>query len=129
MVREMSSEKISANDSATDRLRSLLAQITYLTTRGELQWDRQLQSAHRYARWKNNLLILGPDVPPEDSKTPRYLFITPFDSPDCIEINSDHQELGSAVLTLVRAVEASTANKPPTDPFAVSDDLLSRLVE
>jgi len=125
----MSSEKISANDSATDRLRSLLAQITYLTTRGELQWDRQLQSAHRYARWKNNLLILGPDVPPEDSKTPRYLFITPFDSPDCIEINSDHQELGSAVLTLVRAVEASTANKPPTDPFAVSDDLLSRLVE
>jgi len=129
MVREMSSDKISANDSATDRLRSLLAQITYLTTRGELQWDRQLQSAHRYARWKNNLLILGPDVPPEDSKTPRYLFITPFDSPDCIEINSDHQELGSAVLTLVRAVEASTANKPPTDPFAVSDDLLSRLVE
>lgn len=125
----MSSDKISANDSATERLRSLLAQITYLTTRGELQWDRQLQSAHRYARWKNNLLILGPDVPPEDSKTPRYLFITPFDSPDCIEINSDHKELGSAVLTLVRAVEASTANKPPTDPFAVSDDLLTRLVE
>lgn len=125
----MSSNKISANDSATERLRSLLAQITYLTTRGELQWDRQLQSAHRYARWKNNLLILGPDVPPEDSKTPRYLFITPFDSPDCIEINSDHKELGSAVLTLVRAVEASTANKPPTDPFAVSDDLLTRLVE
>ena len=122
-------DKTSANDSATARLRSLLAQITYLTTRGELQWDRQFQSAHRYARWKNNLLILGPDVPPEDSKTPRYLFITPFDSPDCIEINSDHQELGSAVLTLVRAVEASTANKPPTDPFAISDELLSRLVE
>lgn len=122
-------DKRSANDSATERLRSLLAQITYLTTRGELQWDRQLQSAHRYARWKNNLLILGPDVPPEDSKTPRYLFITPFDSPDCIEINSDHKELGPAVLTLVRAVEASTANKPPTDPFAVSDELLSRLTE
>lgn len=122
-------DKISANDSATERLRSLLAQITYLTTRGELQWDRQLQSAHRYARWKNNLLILGPDVPPEDSKTPRYLFITPFDSPDCIEINSDHKDLGPAVLTLVRAVEASTANKPPTDPFAVSDELLSRLTE
>ena len=122
-------DKRSANDSATERLRSLLAQITYLTTRGELQWDRQLQSAHRYARWKNNLLILGPDVPPEDSKTPRYLFITPFDSPDCIEINSDHKDLGPAVLTLVRAVEASTANKPPTDPFAVSDELLSRLTE
>lgn len=113
----------------TERLRSLLAQITYLTTQGELQWDRQLQSAHRYSRWKNNLLILGPDLPPEDSKTPRYLFITPFDSPDCIEINSDHKELGPAVLTLVRAVEVSTANKPPTDPFAVSDELLGRLTE
>ena len=113
----------------TERLRSLLAQITYLTTQGKLQWERQLQSAHRYARWKNHLLILGPDVPPEDSKTPRYLFITPFDSPDCIEINSDHKELGSAVLTLVRAVEASTASKPATDPFAVSDELLSRLTE
>ncbi|HEY0764190.1 MAG TPA: hypothetical protein VGD61_17565 [Pyrinomonadaceae bacterium] len=125
----MPSDKISANDSATERLRSLLAQITYLTTQGELQWDRQLQSAHRYSRWKNNLLILGPDVPLEDSKTPRYLFITPFDSPDCIEINSDNEELGPAVLSLVRAVEASTANKPPTDPFAVSDELLSRLTE
>lgn len=125
----MPPNKILTDDSATERLRRLIAQITYLTTQGELQWDRQLQSAHRYARWKNNLLILGPDVPPEDSKTPRYLFITPFDSPDCIEINSDHKELGPAVLTLVRAVEASTANKPPTDPFAVSDELLSRLVE
>lgn len=125
----MPSDKRSANDSATERLRNLLVQITYLTTQGQLQWDRQLQSAHRYARWKNNLLILGPDVPAEDSKTPRYLFITPFDSPDCIEINSDHKELGSAVLTLVRAVEASTADKPPTDPFAVSDELLSRLTE
>ena len=125
----MSSDKIPANDSATERRRSLLAQITYLTTQGRIQWDRQLQSAHRYARWKNNLLILGPDVPPEDSKTPRYLFITPFDSPDCIEINSDDKELGPAVLTLVRAVEASSANKPPIDPFAVSDELLSRLTE
>lgn len=122
-------DKMSAEDSATERLRSLLAQITYLTVQGELQWDRQLQSAHRYARWKNNLLILGPDVPLEDSKTPRYLFITPFDSPDCIEINSDHKELGPAVLTLVRAVEASTVNKPATDPFAISDELLSRLTE
>jgi hypothetical protein len=125
----MSSHQDSANDSRTERLRSLLAQIICLTTEGKIQWDRQLRSAHRYARWRNNLLILGPDVSPEDSRTPRYLFITPFDSPDCIEINSDHEELGDAVLTLVRAVEASTANKPPTDPFAVSDELLSRLVE
>ena len=119
----------SADTSATERRRALLAQLTYLTTEGKIQWERQLQSAHRYARWKNNLLILGPDVPPEDSKTPRYLFITPFDSPDCIEINSDNEELGPAVLTLVRAVEAATANKPATDPFAVSDELLSRLTE
>lgn len=119
----------SADNSATERRRALLAQITYLTTQGKIQWDRQLQSAHRYARWKNNLLILGPDVAPDDSKTPRYLFITPFDSPDCIEINSDDEELGPAVLTLVRAVEAATANKPATDPFAVSDELLSRLTE
>lgn len=126
---KMSSDKVSANDSATERQLSLLTQITYLTTQGKIQWDRQLQSAHRYARWKNNLLILGPDVPPEDSKTPRYLFITPFDSPDCIELSSDHKELGPAVLSLVRAVEASTANKPATDPFAVSDELLSRLTE
>jgi len=113
----------------TERLRSLLAQLTDLTNRGELQWERQLQSAHRYSRWKDNLLILGPDVPLEDTKTPRYLFITPFDSPDCIEINSDNKELGPAVMTLVRAVEASTANKPATDPFAISDELLSRLTE
>jgi hypothetical protein len=126
---KMSAEQDITNDSATERLRSLLAQITYLTTQGKIQWDRQLLSAHRYARWKNNLLILGPDVSPEDSSTPRYLFITPFNSPDCIEINSGHEELGDAVLKLVRAVEASTANKPPTDPFAVSDELLSRLVE
>ena len=125
----MSSDKTSDNGSHIERLRSLLAQIIDLTTQGKLQWERQLHSAHRYARWKNNLLILGPDVPPEDSKIPRYLFITPFDSPDCIEINSDHKELGPAVLTLVRAVEASTANKPATDPFAVSDELLSRLTE
>lgn len=125
----MSSDKRSANDSATERLRSLLTQITDLTTQGKIQWDRQLQSAHRYARWRNNLLILGPDLPPEDSKTPRYLFITPFDSPDCIEINSEHEELGPGVLTLVRAVEVATANKPATDPFAVSDELLSRLTE
>jgi len=125
----MSPDEISADYHATERLRSLITQITYQTTQGELPWDRQVGSAHRYARWKNNLLILGPDVPSEDTKTPRYLFITPFDSPDCIEINSDHEELGSAVISLVRAVAASTANKPPTDPFAVSDELLSRLVE
>ena len=126
----MSSDQDSAKDSAaTQRLRFLLEQITYLTTQGNIQWDRQSHSAHRYARWKNNLLILGPDVAPENNSTPRYLFITPFDSPDCIEINSDHKELGPAVLTLVRAVESSTANKAPTDPFAVTDEFVNRLTE
>ena len=118
-----------ASDSNTDRLRSLLAQITKLTAAGDINWERQVNSAHRYARWKNNLLILGPDVPADDRSARRYLFITPFDSPDCIEINSDHAELGAAVLELVKAVDSSTANKPATDPFAVSDELINRLIE
>jgi hypothetical protein len=116
-------------NTGNERLHSLVEQITKLTTQGDIHWERQLHSAHRYARWKNNLLILGPDVAPDDQTTPRYLFITPFDSPDCIEINSEHAELGTAVLALVRAVESATANKPPTDPFAVSDELISRLIE
>jgi hypothetical protein len=116
-----------ASDSTTERLRSLLAQITYLTTQGDIRWERQLNSAHRYARWKNNLLIIGPNAAPDDSKTPRYLFITPFDSPDCIEVNSAHAELGPAVLALARAVEAGTSDQAPTDPFAITDELISRL--
>lgn len=118
---------MSPDSSTTERLRVLLAQITLLTTTGELHWERQLNSAHRYARWNNNLLILGPNVAPDDLKTPRYLFITPFDSPDCIEVNSENAELGAAVLALTHAVEAATASEPPTDPFAVSDELISRL--
>jgi hypothetical protein len=117
-----------AHDSArTERLRALLAQITSLTAAGELRWERQLGSAHRYSRWNNNLLILGPATPLDDQPIPRYLFITPFDSPDCIEVNSDDAELGHAVLALVSAVEAATDGEPPTDPFAVTDELLSRL--
>lgn len=118
-----------ASDSSVERLRSLLAKITYLTTQRDIVWERQLNSAHRYARWKNNLLILGPDVPSDDDDTPRYLFITPFDSPDCIEINSDQPELGSFVVSLVHAVESATSDKPPTDPFAISDELINRLTE
>jgi hypothetical protein len=111
----------------TERLRALLAQITSLTAEGLLRWERQLGSAHRYARWNNNLLILGPAAPVNDHRVPRYLFITPFDSPDCIEVNSGDTELGHAVLALVGAVEAATANEPPVDPFAVTEELLSRL--
>lgn len=111
----------------TERLRTLLANITTLTTEGELHWERQVNSAHRYARWKNNLLILGPDAPLEDKQTPRYLFITPFDSPDCIEVSSNHPELGRDLLALVEAVEAKTASEAPVDPFALTDDVLGRL--
>lgn len=118
---------MSPNPATTERLRALLAQITALTTTNELHWERQVNSAHRYARWNNNLLILGPDAPLDDHDVPRYLFITPFDSPDCIEANSNDEELGAAVMALVRAVEAQTKTAPPTDPFAVTEELLDRL--
>lgn len=115
-------------DSATtDRLRNLIAKLQSLTASGELHWEKQAGSAHRYARWNNHLVILGPSTPVSDTSIPRYLFITPFDSPDCIEINSDDAELGSAVIELVRKVEAASKDEPPTDPFAVTDQLLERL--
>ncbi|MBD0369270.1 MAG: hypothetical protein ICV60_00335 [Pyrinomonadaceae bacterium] len=115
------------NPETIERLRALLAQITTLTTTNEIHWERQLNSAHRYARWNNNLLILGPDAPTDEKEIPRYLFITPFDSPDCIEVGSDDAELGAAVLALVRAVEAQTRNQKPVDPFGVTQELLHRL--
>jgi hypothetical protein len=115
-------------DSATsERLRNLVTKIESLTESGELHWERQLGSAHRYARLNNNLLILGPATPLSDTSVPRYLFITPFDSPDCIEINSDDSDLGSAVTKLAQKVETVSSNEPPTDPFAIDDQLLERL--
>jgi len=115
-------------DSATtDRLRNLIAKLQSLTASGELHWERQAGSAHRYARWNNHLVILGPATPLSEKSIPRYLFITPFDSPDCIEINSDDAELGSAVIGLVREVETVSRDESPTDPFAVSEQLLERL--
>jgi len=116
-------------DPTTERLRSLIAKITYLTTKGEIQWERQLGSSHRYARWNNNLLIFGPDVSSADHSTPRYLFITPFDSPDCIEIGSDRADLGVAVLALVGAVESVTAQNPASDPFSITPELIDRLTQ
>lgn len=118
---------MSPSPPTTERLRALLAQITALTTTNELRWERQVNSAHRYARWNNNLLILGPDAPLDESHVPRYLFITPFDSPDCIEVSSNDEELGAAVLALARAVEAQTNTEPSTDPFSVTEELLDRL--
>jgi hypothetical protein len=119
--------RMSPDPTTTERLRELLAQITALTTTGNIHWDRRANSAHRYASWNNNLLILGPDSPPDDTDVPRYLFITPFDSPDFIEVNSSDEELGAAVLALARAVEAQTRDEPPADPFAVTAEMLNRL--
>ena len=111
----------------TDRLRNFISKIESLTESGELHWERQVGSAHRYARWNNNLLILGPATPLSDHSVPRYLFITPFDSPDCIEVNSNDGDLASAVMKLVQTVETASANEPPMDPFALTGDLLARL--
>lgn len=111
----------------TDRLRRFIDQLSSLTEKHELHWERQSGSAHRYARLNNNLLILGPATPMSESHVPRYLFITPFDSPQCIEINSSDTELGAAVLKLVQEVESLTQSQPATDPFAINVDLLSRL--
>jgi len=110
----------------TDRLRRFIDQLTTLTEKHELHWERQLGSAHRYARLDNHLLILGPAAP-LSSNVPRYLFITPFDSPECIEINSDDTDMGAAVLKLVQKVEAITHNQPTTDPFAINVEFLNRL--
>ena len=115
-------------DAATTvRLRNLISRIESQTESGGLHWERQVGSAHRYARLNNNLLILGPAQPTSDHSVPRYLFVTPFDSPDCIEINSDDAELGAAVVKLVQVVETASKNEPPTDPFSISGDLLERL--
>jgi hypothetical protein len=117
-----------ARDAArTDRLRNIIAKLRTLTKSGELHWEKQSGSAHRYARWNNNLVILGPATPLSDSSIARYLFITPFDSADCIEINSDDADLGSAVLDLVQDVETVARHEPATDPFAITDQLLERL--
>ena len=111
----------------TDRLQKLIVHISGLTQSGELHWERQQGSAHRYARWNNNLLILGPaDV--DDQRVPRYLFITPFDSPDCIEVNSEDPVLASAVLALFDKVDAATRSQLAVDPFSVDTAVLDRLI-
>ncbi|HEX6719515.1 MAG TPA: hypothetical protein VF088_20600 [Pyrinomonadaceae bacterium] len=116
------------SDSGTaDRLQRLIDHISSLTEKGELHWERQLGSAHRYARLDNHLLILGPATPIAERNIPRYLFITPFDSPECIEINSDDVNLGAAVMKLAQEVEVITQHQPTTDPFAINVEILNRL--
>src|SRR6059058_489357 len=115
-------------DSATTaRLRNLISKIDELTRTNQLHWERQAGSAHRFARWNNNLLILGPATSFSDTNVPRYLFITPFDSPDCIEVNSEDAELGSLVTRLVQTVENASQHEPATDPFAITEQLLERI--
>src|SRR5438105_465672 len=112
---------MSRDTATTASLRQLLARINASTESGELHWEKQVGSAHRYARINNNLLILGPNAPVNEN-TPRYLFITPFDSPACIEINSDDKDLGHDVRKLAERVESATRDESPTDPFAVTDE-------
>ncbi len=115
------------DSTTTDRLRNLIARLQTLTASGGLHWEKQVGSAHRYARLNNNLVILGPSAPLADTSIPRYLFVTPFDSPDCIEVNSDDAELGPALNQLVQEVEIASRDEPATDPFAITDQLLERL--
>lgn len=115
------------NPALTEQFRTLLAQLTSLTISGSLHWDRQINSSHRYAKWNDNLLILGPAAPLEDHKMARYLFITPLNAPTSIEINSDDPELRASLLALVYAVEAATADQKPRDPFALTQGALASL--
>jgi hypothetical protein len=112
----------------TERLKKLISQIQTLTKSGELHWERQTGSAHRYARWNNNLLILGPAAV-DDKHLPRYLFITPFDSPDCIEVNSQDDELGHSITDLFEEVDAATKHESPVDPFSINPEILDRLIQ
>src|SRR5437899_4239218 len=111
----------------TDRLRTLITKLESLTEDGKLHWERQAGSAHRFARWNNNLLILGPATPLSDTSVSRYLFITPFDSPDCIEVNSDDPELGALIVNLIKQVETVTKDQSGTDPFSLTPEILERL--
>jgi hypothetical protein len=127
---EVSGEVRMTRDAATtDRLEKLISRLTLLTNERTLRWEKQVGSAHRYANWNNNLLILGPAAPLSDTSVPRYLFITPFDSPACVEVSSNDERLGRVVLELVAAVESATKGEPPTEPFAMTDDILATLTD
>jgi hypothetical protein len=104
---------------------ALLTQLTSLTASGSLRWERQRNSAHRYARWNNSLLILGPTASLDDHTIPRYLFLTPLTSPTGIEITTEDPDLREPLLALVNAVETATAHQAPRDPFALSEHALS----
>jgi len=111
----------------TARLMAMLANILLLTRSGKVHWKRQVGSAHRYTTWNNNLFIIGPTDATPESNIPRYLFVTPLDSPAHVEINSNDEELGPPLLGLIKAVDDATRGTRAVDPFALTDDVLTRL--
>lgn len=113
------------HDQALAKRRELLGYLTSLTATGSLHWERQLHSAHRYTRWNNNLLILGPAAPLDDHSIPRYLFINPLSSPIGTEITSEDRDMRASLLALAYSVEAATADQAPRDPFALTQEALS----
>ena len=118
-----------SRDIATnERLKKLLTQLMNATSDRSLRWVRQRGSAHRYANWHGNLLILGPDQPASQSSMPRYLFITPLDSPACLELSSDDEQLGQQLLQLSALAETASIKDPPTDPFVIDEETLQRLI-
>ena len=116
-----------ADENAMAEQQALLANLTSLTASGSLKWERQRNSAHRYARWNNSLLILGPTASLDDHEVPRYLFLTPLTSPTGIEITTKDSGLRASLLALVYAVEAATALQAPRDPFALGEHALPTL--
>jgi hypothetical protein len=114
----------------TERLSTLLDKLRRLTSDGTISWERQSGSSHRYARWKEKLLIIGPhtSVDASDDRI-RYLFLTRIDSPLSLEISSADPDLGEGLTSLIDAVETATAHKPPTDPFAVNAAILEELTD
>src|SRR5436190_1944623 len=63
----------------TERLRNLISRIESQTESGGLHWERQVGSAHRYARLHNNLLILGPATPLIDATVPLFKRLEPHE--------------------------------------------------
>jgi hypothetical protein len=53
--------------------------------------------------------------------------MTPFDSPSCVEINSSDKVVGGPLLELVAMVERMSKDEPPTDPFGLSEEELTRI--
>ena len=99
----------------TERLRGVIARLESQTRNGNLCWERQAGSAHRYTQIKNHLVILGPAAP-LDSDVPRYLFITPFDSPDHFEVKLTGLVLfGPAKNTMATIASPSC---PSSKPFS-----------